>query len=250
MTTPRLSSAHITASPYSLGKSFDDVTVNLELHDGTYDGTLSSLKDRARRLIRELMDEHGLHDWTFVIKQQAQRKVLGHCKGSEKRLMFIRAFELYESNWDALVETVHHEIAHALCYEAYDKNSFGTNRTGHSTTWKMVAWHISGQTLKSSCAQPMRLEQPRHKNTLAITLGELGQKIEGYGEVRYGDLLAFVMRGSVTPVVITSARGDVLIASVDEGTTVEVPRSYVEAFPGRILDIEQRKSSIYDPYAR
>ena len=84
---------------------------------------------------RALMDEHGLHDWTFRFSAAESR--LGECRERER---LIRLSRRHAVNGDprAVRDTILHEIAHALAGA----------KARHGPGWKAVARRI-GATPKA-----------------------------------------------------------------------------------------------------
>lgn len=80
----------------------------------------------AERTARALMDEHGLHDWTFGFDRARVRA--GACHFGDRRITLSRV--LTAAHGEAEVrETVLHEIAHALVGP----------RHGHDQVWRARA---------------------------------------------------------------------------------------------------------------
>lgn len=83
----------------------------------------------AKRLGRELLDEHGLQNWTFKLDNAKVR--FGRCNSGKKLITL--SFYLTVLNEEAEVrETIMHEIAHALA----------GHEAGHGPAWKAVARSI------------------------------------------------------------------------------------------------------------
>ena len=97
--------------------------------------------DREERLVevarqaRALMDEHGLHEWTF--RFSAARGRLGECRERER---LIRLSRRHAVNGDPreVRDTILHEIAHALAGA----------KARHGPAWKAVARRL-GATPKA-----------------------------------------------------------------------------------------------------
>lgn len=60
---------------------------------------------------RRLMDKHGLHDWSFGFDRAVRR--IGGCWWQRRRITLSEALVL-QTNADVIVNTILHEIAHAL----------------------------------------------------------------------------------------------------------------------------------------
>ena len=87
------------------------------------------------RQARALMDEHGLHEWTF--RFSAARGRLGECRERER---LIRLSRRHAVNGDPreVRDTILHEIAHALAGA----------RARHGPAWKAIAKRIGAAESK------------------------------------------------------------------------------------------------------
>lgn len=98
----------------------------------------------AARLARELMDEHGLHEWDFAFDRAKVRA--GACHFTDRRITLSR--HLTAAHGEAQVrETVLHEVAHALVGP----------RHGHDRVWRARALAIgaSGQRCYAGGDEPV-----------------------------------------------------------------------------------------------
>ena len=83
----------------------------------------------AARLARQLMDEHGLHDWGFRFNRR--KNDMGCCHYHHQRIELSQHF--VGANEQAIVrDTILHEIAHALA----------GHRAGHGPKWKRICRRI------------------------------------------------------------------------------------------------------------
>ncbi|MCY3564923.1 MAG: SprT-like domain-containing protein [Gammaproteobacteria bacterium] len=132
-------------------------------------------EERKKRIVRlmevtvqarELMDRHGLTDWSFRFNN-AERK-LGVCRYREKRILLSRGHAANGAR-DQVTDTILHEIAHALAGP----------RAGHGSDWKTVARQL-GATPKS-CAP--ETEQTRDNREIAKA------------KFKNGDPVSFKIRG-------------------------------------------------------
>lgn len=136
-------------------------------------------KQRMARLMevdaqaRELMDRHGLADWSFRFND-AEKK-LGVCRYREKLILLSREHAVNGAR-DQVTDTILHEIAHALAGPG----------AGHGPAWKAVARRL-GATPKS-CAPES--EQSREEREAAKA------------KFRAGDAVIFKIRGEVRSGVI------------------------------------------------
>ncbi|MXX07831.1 MAG: SprT family zinc-dependent metalloprotease [Gammaproteobacteria bacterium] len=134
-------------------------------------------KKRTARLMevavqaRELMDRHGLTDWSFRFND-AEKK-LGVCRYREKRILLSRGHAANGAR-DQVTDTILHEIAHALAGP----------RAGHGSDWKTVARQL-GATPKS-CAP--ETEQTRNNREIAKAKFKTGDSVSFNirGETRSG----------------------------------------------------------------
>lgn len=90
--------------------------------------------EAARRLGRELLDEHGLGDWTLVLDRAKQRA--GVCRHHVRQIGLSAPLTALHGEADVR-DTILHEIAHALVGA----------RHGHDDVWRAAALRIgcSGQ---------------------------------------------------------------------------------------------------------
>ncbi len=128
---------------------------------------LSRLREVAAQA-RELMDRHGLGDWSF--RFNAARKKLGVCHYREKLILLSREHAA-DGTPVQVTDTILHEIAHALAGP----------RAGHGPVWKEIARRL-GATPKS-CAP--ETEQSRNKREAAKA------------KFRTGDAVSFKSRGQL-----------------------------------------------------
>lgn len=82
----------------------------------------------VRRMAEELMDLHGLDDWSFVFDRAVRRA--GKCSYRDRTISLSAPLAKIHDE-DEVRETVLHEIAHAL-----------TPGEGHSAVWRRTALRI------------------------------------------------------------------------------------------------------------
>lgn len=80
-------------------------------------------------MARELMDEHGLHDWHLVLDRAKKRA--GVCRSAERTIGLSAPLTRLHSV-EQVRDTVLHEIAHALVGP----------RHGHGPTWRAMARRV------------------------------------------------------------------------------------------------------------
>jgi len=91
----------------------------------------------AQRLCLSLLDKFALRDWSFTFNRR--KRCLGLCRHHEKRIE-LSIFYVAANNEESVVDTVLHEIAHALAGPA----------AGHGPRWKAMCVKIG--------AKPERLD--------------------------------------------------------------------------------------------
>ena len=128
---------------------------------------MARLKEVAARA-RELMDSHGLADWSFGFN--GARNNLGVCRYREK-LIHLNRRHAVDGPPDRVTDTILHEIAHALAGPG----------AGHGPAWKALARRL-GATPKS-CAPES--EQTR------------GERDAAKAKFRKGDPVHFERKGEI-----------------------------------------------------
>ena len=98
--------------------------------------------EKARNIALKLMRQHGVSDYTFKWDRAVRR--FGCHNGRLKTLSLSRPMTEHESNEKRVINTILHEIAHALDYRKRGKSN-------HDSEWKRVAVSIgcSGETCSS-----------------------------------------------------------------------------------------------------
>lgn len=94
------------------------------------------LADRVEARANELLAEHGLEDWTYRLSRTAT--FLGRCFYSDRVIEFSEHF--LAEPWEEIIDTVLHEIGHALAYVRY-----GEQGKGHGYLWKYVCREIGAR---------------------------------------------------------------------------------------------------------
>lgn len=85
----------------------------------------------AYKIIRGLMDSHGLNNWCFKLhRYSSTRGELAHCNKEIKVISFQVNF-LEQASPDDIEDTAKHEIAHALVAD-----------NGHGYDWRAKATEI------------------------------------------------------------------------------------------------------------
>lgn len=124
---------------------------------------------------RELMDEHGLHEWSFRFSAAESR--LGECRERER---LIRLSRRHAVNDDprAVTDTILHEIAHALA---------GV-KARHGPAWKAVARRI-GATPRARAEESADARASRQAAKARFRAGmEVSFRTSG-GRIRSGTIV-------------------------------------------------------------
>ncbi len=129
----------------------------------------------ARRLARNLMDQHGLDHWRFEFDNARRRA--GCCHWSEKKISLSKHF-VHLNDTQRIRQTMLHEIAHALVGASH----------GHDAVWRRKCLAIGGDGKRrfdadSTAMPPSKYVgvcntnpahvYPRHKMTQAMRAGHL-----------------------------------------------------------------------------
>ena len=110
----------------------------------------------AQRLARQLMDKHGLADWSFRFDRS--RKRFGMCAAA-RRLISMSAYLTHLNSEAKVRDTILHEIAHAL--EPGD---------GHGTRWKARCLALGAKPVRCySSAEIVTPPQPSAAYSIGCT---------------------------------------------------------------------------------
>ena len=90
------------------------------------------MKENLIAKARELMDQHGLHEWSFRIDTAKTR--MGAC-WHRKRQISLSEKHINFSREDEVIDTILHEIAHALVGRKH----------GHNKVWKDMCVKIGAR---------------------------------------------------------------------------------------------------------
>ena len=121
----------------------------LELPNGELrNGRVERLREVAREA-RDLMDRHGLTDWTF--RFSAARRTIGLCKEKERVIQLGRHHAANDAPLQ-VTDTILHEIAHALAGTA----------ARHGPAWRRIALRIGAVPKASKAADPAKDEATRN----------------------------------------------------------------------------------------
>ena len=120
---------------------------------------------------RELMDRHGLHEWSLRFGNA--RKKLGECRAKEKLIVLSRAHAMGGAPGD-VTDTILHEIAHALAGP----------KAGHGPAWKAIARRL-GATPASRAPESDASRRAREAAKTRFRTGD-AVRFTGRGAVRTG----------------------------------------------------------------
>jgi len=98
---------------------------------------------KIEKIAREMMDEHSLYDYKFEWMNAV--RTFGNCNGTKKIIRLSIPLTKYETNNERIINTILHEIAHAIDY-----NERGYS--AHDSTWRKIAKNIgcTGERCSSS----------------------------------------------------------------------------------------------------
>ena len=104
--------------------------------------------------------------WKFVTGEHISR--LGHCSSRKKEIMVSLNFNRYNDK-ALMLETIRHEIAHALVYEWIWDNHITRKVNAHGWEWKRFAMQV-GATPRASvrCNNPVREEKRENYRWLMV----------------------------------------------------------------------------------
>ena len=86
-------------------------------------------------LARQLLNKHGLHNWRF--KYSRSKLGYGHCSPRKKEITLSRPLSEINSHEENL-DTILHEIAHALDWER-------NRKSWHGYTWKAICREVGAR---------------------------------------------------------------------------------------------------------
>jgi predicted SprT family Zn-dependent metalloprotease len=102
--------------------------------------------EKLTEIATERLAEHGLAAWTFGVTESKRR--LGVCKPRKKRIEISAYYALHNAD-DAVLDTLMHEIAHALAGP----------EAGHGPAWKAIAIRV-GATPRACDNSPDTVVEP------------------------------------------------------------------------------------------
>lgn len=101
----------------------------------------------AEKLANDLLNEHGLHDWTFEFDRAKRR--FGYCSYKRKTISLSKHLVALNSEADVR-DTILHEIAHALV---------GSNN-GHNYKWRSMCITVGAKPER--CYVDDEVVKPKH----------------------------------------------------------------------------------------
>lgn len=121
--------------------------------------------DIVPHLARSLLDHFGLRDWKF--RYDNARTRVGLCRHGRKTISLSKHYVAlnFAAHYDDVVDTILHEIAHALCEPG----------EGHGDEWKKMC-ATTGAKPETCCSEVVAMP-PRH---LVATCGGCGRKFRRY----------------------------------------------------------------------
>lgn len=150
----------------------------------------------AQQLARELMDRHGLNDWSF--RWGRGKRTLGSCSEARKTIT-LSAYYVAMNDQEHVRNTILHEIAHALAGAG----------NGHNGKWKTVCRRIGADPKRLDrtartpeapyelyCPLCRTVVAPRHRRIRDSTLKRMGCR--QCGRASFGKLV-FRARESIDP---------------------------------------------------
>jgi hypothetical protein len=102
-------------------------------------------RNTAHKIARETLDRYGLNDWGIALTNDPRHSYLGLCSYQDKKIL-LNAFHIDIHPDTEIVDTILHEVAHALC-----------PRMGHNEVWQAKAKELGASTLPCS-----HLDLPAH----------------------------------------------------------------------------------------
>lgn len=100
--------------------------------------------NEAQQLARELMDKHGLHDWSLEVSVMMTR-TFGECKSHTKTITLSGTLTAINEITEVR-DTILHEIAHALREKERGHVSYRlSGEQWHDYRWKVIAAEIGAK---------------------------------------------------------------------------------------------------------
>ena len=96
---------------------------------------------------RKLLDQHRLSDWTF--KLGSYKRNLGRCYANLKLITISEWHAMHDTD-EQVMETVRHEIAHALIPDV----------KGHGPQWQARAIQVGCKDISHKCNDPQLTRPP------------------------------------------------------------------------------------------
>ena len=88
------------------------------------------------------LEKHGLAQkgWTHSLIDEGPRNRMGYCSSAKKQIVSNSHYIKYGLCAEQIVDTIRHEIAHAL--DGGARYSRGGRRMVHDARWRMLAMHV------------------------------------------------------------------------------------------------------------
>lgn len=107
------------------------------------DYPLQKMSDETIQAIAEAeLDKHGLlaKGWSHHLIDEGPRNRMGYCSDSKRQIVSNAHYIRYGLNAEQIVDTIRHEIAHAL--DGRTRYSRTGRRMVHDAHWRMLARHV------------------------------------------------------------------------------------------------------------
>ena len=159
----------------------------------------------VRAIARAEMDQWGLTEagWTFVIDPDPKRR-LGQCRYREKEVA-LSLLRIQHDSAEDVVNTIRHEIAHAIHYERRGDELFERRWTGrkwvrkiapHGREWKAIAREVGMTTEPKATTKTNISKNLGYKwNLVLVRNGEVECLSSGYHRAPSVDFSQRYIRG-------------------------------------------------------
>ena len=102
--------------------------------------------DEAEELAWDLMEEHGIYDFDFQFNNS--KTSLGKCRYGNHRVIFLSRWFVLNNSKEEIIDTILHEIAHALDFYDRGTSDHGKNWRKHCVRIGCVPKSCSENTIK------------------------------------------------------------------------------------------------------
>lgn len=112
---------------------------------------MSPRQEAAIKLAKSLFAEHTLCGWSFQIPKKMPRNGCSGLCDYDLKVIFIRIEYVEHADWDFVVDTIKHEVAHAIAGFAAE----------HGPSWQRWAVKLGARPEASKCVSMMNIEYLR-----------------------------------------------------------------------------------------